>query len=1235
MAFKIKDGFRIGTVDVFNNAAKLLAPDIRGTATVRTAGDEGTVSVYDALAFTGRAGGSNSYAATFTPATLSANRTLTVPNQTGTLAITTDIKDGTLDLSIGAAGATNTSVTIGTGTGYSANTASNLTYTIKVGPALDNLVSTMTGSTPTGFLKKSGQDSYSVDTTTYLTASTQSKDFGVVTVTDTDSGFSWAETGSATAASNADTLKVVSGSGINVDVDSTSKAIRITSTALQTQSQDFGVAKIDNTDTEYTWSTTDGDTATADTTADTLTFVAAKTGSTYGIQVKVDAANDAIGIAHADTSTQASVTNSTNGYVKNVTLDEFGHITAITSGSVDFTVSDNYAFRTIAIDGTDTEYTWGSANSNINQIAEASNDTFTIVKGAGINLYANNAGDAVDAIKIEHEDTSSQASVTSLSAGTFINSITLDTFGHITAIGTGSEVDTLASVTARGATTSYAISITNTTQASDTNTGALIVDGGVGIDKNLWVGGTGNFGGSVVIGGNLTVQGDYIIANTADTGYEDSVIELHRPASGGWLTSNDGRDIGIKHDYFDNDPSGNYLVVTGGSGDGSTATLTIANDVIYPVDTIVVVAGVTPSGFNGTYRVTASSAGQFSYANTTNGSVTTTGALGTVYRLTEINVTSASIVGTILTVNYSAINGSAIAVPAGSTVTLTGIVVSNPPAVTYDGTYTVKAGATTTSFTVDVDSNLGAVSSTTGAKIYIGHRFAFSGFANDTQAFEFYKVGTENTGVFSGIYGTIKAGTFWSTPSASQTNSDITLGTALRIPAKTVYDVDSSNSSTITQASVISVGQQTIGAVGSSITYTNAASLYIANAPTNGNNVTVTNKYAIQVAAGTSYFVGAIKTDSALQSTVTTGTAPFTVASTTAVTNLNADYLDGQHGSYYTTAGNLTGTIPSSVLGNSTLYVGTTAVALNRASANQALTGILSVQFAGSSSGTVTVTPVAVAGTTNITLPAKDGTVALLTNTLGDFASTTSAELAGVISDETGWNTGAKLVFSDSPVLTTPRAAIIYGSSSSNGTLTLSSTSNATKGTITIGDVGGTLKIIPTALPGSIAFLKISTDGTVSTDTNVYLTAESDTLATVTGRGNTTTTNIQLNSGAALALAPSTTAKIWRSALAPATINTASATPIDTWAVATYRSANYIIQITQGSKYQISEVRLIHDGTNVYNTEYAVLETNSGSPIPITFTYGIVTGTFTISATITDANSTNASLLIERTLFAV
>jgi len=56
------------------------------------------------------------------------------------------------------------------------------------------------------------------------------------------------------------------------------------------------------------------------------------------------------------------------------------------------------------------------------------------------------------------------------------------------------------------------------------------------------------------------------------------------------------------------------------------------------------------------------------------------------------------------------------------------------------------------------------------------------------------------------------------------------------------------------------------------------------------------------------------------------------------------------------TAGNLTGTIPSGVLGNSTLYVGTTAIALNRASTSQTLTGVSIDGNAGGSAATFTST---------------------------------------------------------------------------------------------------------------------------------------------------------------------------------------------------------------------------------------------------------------------------------------
>lgn len=67
---------------------------------------------------------------------------------------------------------------------------------------------------------------------------------------------------------------------------------------------------------------------------------------------------------------------------------------------------------------------------------------------------------------------------------------------------------------------------------------------------------------------------------------------------------------------------------------------------------------------------------------------------------------------------------------------------------------------------------------------------------------------------------------------------------------------------------------------------------------------------------GDSYITG-IQTASRFVSNVAQGTAPLTVSSTTLVSNLNAEYLNGQLGSYYNSANNLTGTAPGSVISQS------------------------------------------------------------------------------------------------------------------------------------------------------------------------------------------------------------------------------------------------------------------------------------------------------------------------------
>lgn len=85
------------------------------------------------------------------------------------------------------------------------------------------------------------------------------------------------------------------------------------------------------------------------------------------------------------------------------------------------------------------------------------------------------------------------------------------------------------------------------------------------------------------------------------------------------------------------------------------------------------------------------------------------------------------------------------------------------------------------------------------------------------------------------------------------------------------------------------------------------------------------------------------------------------------------------------TAGNLSGTIPSSVLGNSTVYIGTTAVALNRASASISLTGTSIDGSAGSATTATTAT-----NATNVAVTDNTSSVATWYLT---FVSTTTGNL--------------------------------------------------------------------------------------------------------------------------------------------------------------------------------------------------------------------------------------------------
>jgi hypothetical protein len=178
--------------------------------------------------------------------------------------------------------------------------------------------------------------------------------------------------------------------------------------------------------------------------ASTATTISAGTGLTGGGSL---AANRTI--SHADTSTQASVNNSGNTFIQDITLDDFGHITALVSATANFTDTNT----TYSLDGSVN----GVNDINLELIAGGSGsgtDSIQIVGGGAttvswddvlqkitiISTDTNtdttyNAGDGLvlASTTFSHADTSSQASVNN-SNGNVIQDITLDTFGHLTAI---------------------------------------------------------------------------------------------------------------------------------------------------------------------------------------------------------------------------------------------------------------------------------------------------------------------------------------------------------------------------------------------------------------------------------------------------------------------------------------------------------------------------------------------------------------------------------------------------------------------------------------------------------------------------------------------------------------------------------------------------------------------------------------------------------------------------------
>lgn len=109
--------------------------------------------------------------------------------------------------------------------------------------------------------------------------------------------------------------------------------------------------------------------------------------------------------------------------------------------------------------------------------------------------------------------------------------------------------------------------------------------------------------------------------------------------------------VNIATAFYSSGGTATTLTVTGGTYTSSTVTLNFASQGSAPfaAGQTITVAGMTPSGYNGTQTVVSSTATSVTYSNSTNAAITVNGTVASTYQITVTNVAGTITAGQLVT----------------------------------------------------------------------------------------------------------------------------------------------------------------------------------------------------------------------------------------------------------------------------------------------------------------------------------------------------------------------------------------------------------------------------------------------------------------------------------------------------------------------------------------------------------------------------------------------------------